>query len=374
MVSMRSIHFTRWTQQLQDSGHEVHWFDILNGGYIKELEWVNQHTGWRYKGGDFKGRFFLKKNLPGVHKLFENDVEKTFEKVMNEVQPDVVHSFVMYKCCVPIFPVMQRNSNCKWIYSSWGSDLFYFRDIPEYRSDLERILPHIDYMFNDNKRDHGIAKELGFKGTFLGAFPGGGGFHLESYQKYIEPLPQRRTILVKGYQGRSGKALEVLEAIVALNDLQDYDIVVFGADPEVENAIVENELWKERIHQVHSKQNMLSHIQVIKLMGKSLLYIGNSNSDGMPNTLLEAIIMGAFPIQSNPGGVTEEIITHGLNGLLIQDHTNSQEIKNHIVAALANSSLLEAAFTYNQKLKEKLEYGKIQQQVLHCYNQVAEGL
>ena len=39
----------------------------------------------------------------------------------------------------------------------------------------------------------------------------------------------------------------------------------------------------------------------------------------MSNTLLEAIVMGAFPIQLNPGGVTSEIIENGNNGLLIEN-------------------------------------------------------
>ena len=52
-------------------------------------------------------------------------------------------------------------------------------------------------------------------------------------------------------------------------------------------------------------------------MSKSFVYIGNSISDGMPNTMLEAMTMGAFPIQSNPGGVTEEIVENEVNGLLL---------------------------------------------------------
>jgi hypothetical protein len=40
---------------------------------------------------------------------------------------------------------------------------------------------------------------------------------------------------------------------------------------------------------------------------QSVLHIGNSISDGMPNALLEAMGMGAFSIQSNPGKVSEEV-------------------------------------------------------------------
>jgi hypothetical protein len=49
-------------------------------------------------------------------------------------------------------------------------------------------------------------------------------------------------------------------------------------------------------------------IRGIRNHGQSILHIGNSISDGMPNALLEAMGMGAFPIQSNPGKVSEEVI------------------------------------------------------------------
>src|SRR5690606_20418101 len=112
-----------------------------------------------------------------------------------------------------------------------------------------------------------------------------------------------------------GRCNVILEAIGRMKEsLIDYEIVVFGANVEVRKFAE-----KEKLHQWKNFKifEQISHNQVLQIMGNSLIYIGNSVSDGMPNTLLEAIIMGAFPIQSNPGGVTEEIITDGINGLLI---------------------------------------------------------
>jgi glycosyltransferase involved in cell wall biosynthesis len=91
-------------------------------------------------------------------------------------------------------------------------------------------------------------------------------------------------------------------------------------------------------------------------MGKSLLYIGNSISDGMPNTLLEAIIMGAFPIQSNPGGATLEVIFAD-NGLLIENPESVLEIKTLILKALTGEINFDKAFILNNELaKTKLDY------------------
>jgi glycosyltransferase involved in cell wall biosynthesis len=265
---------------------------------------------------------------------------------------------------------MQRYPNLKWIYSSWGSDLYHFRNIPKDRKDLERVLPRIDYLFTDNKRDFGIAKSLGFKATFLGAFPGGGGFNISELEPYVTSFDKRNTIIVKGYQGRSGRAITVLKVLLEIEaKLESYKIVVFAADEEVAAF-----LKTKNIPQNWSIEGRMGHLELLKLMGKALIYIGNSASDGMPNTLLEAIVMGAFPIQSNPGSVTEEIIHHGENGLLISNAEDSEEIKDLILEAISNKAVLKQAFSVNQKLKRNLDFKLIKTEVLQCYTQVAQEL
>lgn len=363
VVSMRSIHTVRWLSQLKDSNFEVHFFDILNGGYIKELSWVQQHTNWRYKFGDFKGRYFIKKYAPGIHKLLEHNLENKFEKVLLKVQPDIVQSFVMYMSCVPILEVMKKHRNIKWIYSAWGNDLYYYRNLENHRKDIIKTLSFIDYMFADCERDIKIARELGFNGVKLGVFPGGGGYEIKKYINAIRLLDSRNIILVKGYEQRFGKAINVIKALIKIeNNLTNFRVVVFGADPEFYEGLkaVPNIDFIEVI-------GRMEHGEVIKLMGESLIYIGNSVSDGMPNTLLEAIIMETFPIQSNPGGATEEIIVDGKNGLLINDCNNIDEIAQQISFAITNPSVIKTAAIHNRQIRQNLEYEFIKKQVLAKY-------
>lgn len=378
MVSMNSIHFKRWVTQLENSGHEIFWFDVYDGGYSSEIPWVNQGNSWRNKFSDFKGRVTFKNKLPKLYKyFFERKIEESFENYLKLVQPDCVHSFALYVSCVPIEAVMKKNPNIKWIYSSWGSDLFYFRNIKSYLVDIKRVLPKIDYLFTDCFRDFLIAKELGFKKTHLGVFPGGGGFDLDSYNQYIRPVSKKNTILLKGYENRSGRANIVLESLINLgNEIQNKDlrVVVFGATKEFVSFYHKE---KQNINfevEIFETENQLSHLSILKLMGEALVYIGNSNSDGMPNTLLEAICMGAFPIQSNPGRVTEEVITDKQNGLLITDCNDGKAIEEIIKAALSNHEMIEKAFVYNQKLKEKFHIESIKKEVLNKYKIVENEL
>ena len=379
LVSMNSIHFVRWTEQLEESGHEVYWYDILDGGMSDRLPWINQIVNWKQKYKNIKGRYFFKKYTSLLYKklsfLVEHNQSKTFEKILQDIKPDVVHSFVLYISCTPIFKVMQKHYKLPWIYSSWGSDLYYFKDIPKYHKDILKVLPRVNYLITDCIRDVSIAKKTGFKGEVLGTFPGGGGFNYKESDVYIRPISERKNILIKGYQGRSGRAIEVLKALELIsNELKNYNIVVFGTDEEVVNYIVDQNLSKKLFIKCLSRKDFLPHNKILELMGKALIYIGNSNSDGMPNTLLEAIAQGAFPIQSNPGGASAEVIVHQENGLLIEDCNNIEEIKRHVLNALNNSESLERAFEINlNKVKPKFERSLIRKQVLEAYSKILKS-
>ena len=97
MVSMASLHFFRWTEQLNDSGHEVYWFDILDSGKPSyRISWVHQMVGWKLRW-DFPGRYFVKNKFPRIYKFIQKvnnrNTAHEFEKYLLEVKPEVVHSF-----------------------------------------------------------------------------------------------------------------------------------------------------------------------------------------------------------------------------------------------------------------------------------------
>lgn len=371
LVSMPSLHFFRWTEQLKNAGHEVYWFDIVDGGTkVERLNWLTQIIGWKIRW-NFPGRIFLKKKFNKfyqlVQKVNERKAATVFEQKLKEIKPDVVHSFALYVSCTPILEVMLKYKSIKWIYSSWGSDLFYFQNKPDYLKDIKSVLPRVNYLFTDCKRDYKLAVKYGFTGEFLGVFPGGGGFDLEQMSTYLKPLKERNIILIKGYEGRSGRAINVLKAIQFIKDLLcNYKIVVFGADKEVFQYVLNSELnnWEN-----FKTLGKIPHEQVLQLMGESLLYIGNSNSDGMPNTLLEAICMGAFPIQSNPGAASEEIIKNGVNGLLIQGCEDIDEIKANISKVILSLSFVKNAVKLNLlKIRHQFNREKIRIKIIYIYS------
>ncbi|MFN4762853.1 glycosyltransferase [Gillisia sp. Q332] len=373
MVSMFSNHFFNWTEQLKGSGYDIYWLDVFDSNtYVNKINFVHQIIGWRNKL-DYPGRYWIKNHLPGLNRIInrfnQRKLEEMVDRKIQEIRPDVVQSFVLFSAAYPIIPVMEKYPEIKWIYSAWGNDLYYMQQIPEELNKIKDSLPLFDYMFADCKRDRELGAELGFKGKYLGTFPGGGGYESAKWKDSMIAFEDRKIILIKGYEGMLGRASYVIEAISKMQDsLKSYEIIIFGCSTELKPHLEEKGIIRWDNVKVLEQ---ISHTEVMKAMGSAFLYIGNCISDGMPNTLLEAIVMGAFPIQSNPGGASAEIIDHGVNGFLIDNPENSQEIQSLIQRALRDCLFMKSATAYNfEHILPKLEREYITGQVLAKYCQV----
>lgn len=377
-VSMPSLHAVRWIENLKESDHELYWFDVLGKGKLSTKIGLKQITGWKKRKLPYiKGEYFLQRKLPILYNSLQPFLEITanekLEQLLREIQPDVVHSFEMQSCSYPILKTMQKYPEIKWLYSCWGSDLFYYHNKAKHLPKIKAVLNRIQYLHTDCKRDYNIAQSLGFIGKHTGVIPGGGGFHMEQFSPFIHAVPGRKIILVKGYQHHVGRGLVLVKALQLLQtEIRNlgFEVVVFGAHLLVVDYIKKNELP----YQVYDRHG-LTHQELLQLMGKSAVYLGNSLSDGMPNTLLEAIIMGAFPIQSNPGKVTAEIITHEVNGLLIENPNDENAISKQILKVIEHPKLVQKAFKVNQKIaKEQLDYKVNQQKILALYHQIENDI
>jgi hypothetical protein len=297
--------------------------------------------------------------------------EKLVE-IIKEIQPDLVHSLEMQSQTYHVLRA-RRKIEFNWAYFSWGSDIYLYQNQKKHREKMIAVFSKLNYYFVDNKRDIQLAKELGFEKPVTGIFPGGGGYHLEKYKEYIKPVAERSLILIKGYDHWAGRALQVLNALeFILDDIKNHDIYVFSAHDVVVEKIKELKQNHKLNIDYSSRFKEISHEELLKKFGMAKIAIGNSISDGIPNTLLEAIILGAFPIQSNPGGVSEDYISSGENGFLINDPESAKEISNYILKALNSEELLVEAFNINQDKSKALAYNVIQSKVLETYSKIAK--
>ncbi len=375
LVAIPNHHFFQWVNQLENSGFEVAWLDSTDGnGFSNKIKWVTQYNGWKLKW-NFPFRSRIKKRFPKLYRFLqqfnERNLASVFEQKLKEFQPDIVHCFEMQLTGFPILAVMEKHLKIPLIYSSWGSDMFYFKEMGFSNNEVKRFLNRVNYLITDCKRDSKIAKENGFKHAFLGVFPGNGGITIPT--EAINSTENRNIILIKGYDDGVGKASLVLEAIENLSKvyLDVFKLVIYSADKSLRHQIEQSILLSSLNIAIYPREQFFPNSELLKIMGKSCLHIANSISDGMPNALLEAMGVGAFPIQSNPGKVTEEVITHQKNGFIIENPLDVNQITILIQAALDDELLRKQAQQYNTEfITQNYNRVSLQPKIVKLYKDI----
>lgn len=377
-----SIHTARWLRQLEDTGWDIHVVDALDSNINTQLSNVTIHAGTYkqtlptqrlrllYRWPFPRGRYFLNRHYPTLWKKIMPDAVGRLSIVIKKLKPDIIHSMNMQHEAYFLSRVQRNLSNKRetpWIVSLWGSDIYWYQQFPEHKACIREVLQSCDYLATDCKRDIMLARENGFQGRLFGVFPGGGGYDIARMIRLRQngPVSGRRVIAVKGYQHHVGRGIEALKALEMCHDqLQDYEIVVHTAHPPTEK---EAERLAFRRNLKIAVFPRTSPEKIWELLGRSRISIGISESDGTPNTMLEAMIMGAFPIQTDPGGATSEWIDNGKNGFTVP-HDDSCQIVEAIAKALEDDALVDSADALNQQLMlDRVEASKVKNQVLSQY-------
>ena len=116
----------------------------------------------------------------------------------------------------------------------------------------------------------------------------------------------------------------------------------------------------------------VSHEELLELFGRARIYIGLSISDGISTSLLEAMIMGTFPIQSCTA-CADEWIEDGKSGFIVHPEKPSA-IADAIRRALIDDNLVNRAAEINaQTAIERLDYANIQAQVIKMYKDIYDS-
>jgi len=382
-----SIHAARWISQLEGTGWDIHVFDTFQqtNTVSDKLRNVTLHRGWyaethpsvntQFRWPFRRGNTIIPAKFPKLAHWIVPDTAKRLAEVIKKIDPDCVHAMSMTHSVYYLdeaFKILGRD-DIPWIYSSMGSDLYFFGQNAEHRTRMTDILIRCRNYISNNERDVRLAHEFGFEGTVLAVLPGPGGYNINEMLSYrqLTPPSGRRVIAIKGLQNWAGRALAAVEAIERVpHVLRDFEVVVFSPHPVVLKRIENfNAKHSTTIQVIKGRHNPVEEIW--KLLGRSRVYIGVSLSDGIPNTMLEAMVMGAFPIQTNPGGVTHEWIDEGINGITVP-HDDPECISEAIRRATSDDELVDSAAEINaQRITERIDIEHVRPRVIEIYRHVA---
>jgi glycosyltransferase involved in cell wall biosynthesis len=382
-----SIHTARWISQLTAEGWDIYLFPSLSAELHRSLYNSSLYNvkvfspSLTHSVKSFRNVRCIR--WTGVFMFMDNILTALLHKpiklfwkwalilIIRVLKPDLVQSLEMQLAGYLTMSVHGYFSNDfpKWIVTNWGSDIYLFGRFPEHAEKIRAVLGKCDYYSAECQRDIDLAREKGFKGKALLVFPNAGGFDLEHVKQLREPgnTSARRIILLKGYQHWAGRALVGVRALAMCADvLHGYTVAIYAAAPDVE---ISAKLFSHDTGIPVEFVPSCSHDEMLRWYGRARIYIGLSISDAISTSMLEAIVMGAFPIQSNTS-CADEWVTCGEGGFIVPAE-DPEIISKAIREAVLKDSLVDNADEINKKLaRERLDESIIKPQVVEMYKQI----
>lgn len=275
-----------------------------------------------------------------------------FVRAIKKYKPDIIHTLEFqnagYLCLDARKEIGEKFPT--WIATNWGSDIYLFKNLKAHNVKIQEILSLADYYSAECQRDYTIANEMGMKAKPLPVIPNSGGLHLDK----IRPLrsqkktSDRNLIMIKGYQMTFGRTLNIVHALEKIIDvIKDgkYKICFFSVTLDIPLSI---ELFAEKYGldvEILLLDQSVSHEEILTRQANARCYIGASISDGISTSMLEAMAMGAFPIQTCTS-CANEWVESGISGFM-PECDDISGMANMIEKALTDDDLVNNAAKIN---------------------------
>jgi glycosyltransferase involved in cell wall biosynthesis len=290
---------------------------------------------------------------------------KKLRAFINEVQPDLVHALrVPYEGMLAAAAHMDK----PLIVSIWGNDFtLHAPSTPLMKRQTRRVMLAVDGLHADVERDIRLAREWGLaadKPTLVA--PGNGGIRGGIF--YPPPEPVKSPIILNPRGFRAYVRNDVFFKAIPL-------VLAKRADAKFVCASMLGELqaeeWTTELNIGHAVQLLapVSHDKMGEVFRSVQIVVSPAIHDGTPNSLLEGMACGCFPIAGDLESI-REWITHGRNGLLV-DPNDPQALADAILLGLEREDLRREAAGLNAKMiSARAEYGMNMKRVAEFYKSI----
>lgn len=285
--------------------------------------------------------------------------------VIDAVQPDLVHALripyegMLAAAADPPIPL---------VVSVWGNDFtLHARSNPLMANLTRRMVRRADALLADCQRDIRLAQQYGFQAQRPHAvLPGAGGLHLDLFYPPEQPVGAPVAINPRGMRGyvRNDTFFKAAALVLVEQPEARFLCPAMAGDPEAER-------WVSRLG-IAAAVELLprqTREQIAALFRRSAVVVSPSEHDGTPNSLLEAIACGCFPVAGDIESI-QEWVTDGDNGLLV-DPANPADLAAAILKGFADSDLRAKAQVKNAGLvAERAEYAAVMAKAEEFYSEV----
>ncbi|MEN6480683.1 MAG: glycosyltransferase family 4 protein [Anaerolineaceae bacterium] len=300
---------------------------------------------------------------------------RKLNKIIAELQPDLIHALR-----IPFEGMLIANlhTSIPRIVSVWGNDLTLHAPGSKRMAKLTRkTLSSMDGIIADTKRDIQLSQHWGAaKDLPTLVVPGGGGINLtEIYQAAnlenlsFRDLPAKDIPWVINPRGiRAYAQTDVFFEAIPLT-LQYHPEVHFICPAMAGKSEAEGLVKKYHLEKNVHLLPELSQPELWNLFHQSEISVSLTTHDGTPNTLLEAMACGCFPIAGDLESL-REWITPGANGMLVEP-SKAQSLADALIISLENPQLRSQAAEINLKnIREKTNTDFVRAQIDAFYHRI----
>lgn len=284
---------------------------------------------------------------------------------IERVKPDVVHAMR-----IPYEGMMSADAynGTPLIVSVWGNDFtLHARSTRLMRHYTQWTMKVVDALHADCHRDVRLAHEWGFgTGKLSVVAPGNGGIRSDVFYPSTMPIEEPIIINPRGIRPyvRNDMFFKAIPLVLAKHPNAKFVFSLMAGEPQVEQ-------WVKELGIGDSVQLLppMAHHEMADVFRRAQIVASPSIHDGTPNSLLEGIACGCFPVAGDLESI-REWITPNKNGLLF-DSNDAQSIANAICAAIENRSLREKAAELNREIiSSRAEYNQNMKRAEEFYEQV----
>jgi glycosyltransferase involved in cell wall biosynthesis len=291
-------------------------------------------------------------------------------EVIAQIQPELVHAMrIPYEGIL----AAQARSQAPLIISVWGNDFtLHARANPVLGRLTRRTLKRTDALHTDCRRDLRLAVRYGFAADRPSVvLPGSGGVRGEIFHRLeVKPaLDPPVVINPRGFRAyiRNDTFFKAIPLV-----LKQYPHARFICPAMAGNTEAERYLDQLNISKAVELLPMLTQRQLAERLRQAHIVVSPSTHDGTPNSLLEAIACGCFPVAGDIESI-REWIEPGNNGLLV-DPGDPAALANAIVTTIEDQTLRQRADEMNQRLiKDFAAYQTVMPQAEVFYHQVRQA-
>ena len=406
IADARSPIAQNWIRYLIRVGHEIHlissypcdpavlpvaslhvtpvalsWFgsqSVRNGGEGKRTGGALPHWSTATK------KAFLPLLAHARHWLGPLDVYRYVGRVrqlLTTLQPDLVHAMR-----IPFEGILAaealQGQKIPLLVSVWGNDFtLHALGSPLMGYLTRRTLARANGLHPDCYRDLYLAQQWGFTKTKPAAvLPSGGGIQTNVFRpgpgdrqlakRLAIPADAPVVLNPRGIRGyvRNDSFFQAIPLVLKRKP----NVIFLGLAMQGSQMA---EGWIERLQIAHAVRLLpsVSREEMATLFRLADITLSPSDHDGTPNTLLESMACGAFPVAGNIESV-REWLADGVNGLLC-DQGDPTSLADALLRALDDQVLRKMAASHNQRLvAERADHQKVMTQAETFYQELSKGM